>query len=56
MYDESVTSNTLLHGLRLPILKAFYMLFRMVSKKKGMSTLELATEVKVQKKQLGSLS
>lgn len=50
MYDESVTSNTLFHGLRLPILKAFHMLFRTVSKKKGMSSVELATEVKVQQK------
>jgi transposase-like protein len=49
-YDESVTSNTLLHNLKLPILKAFYMIFRTVSKKKGMSSIELSTEVGVQQK------
>ncbi len=50
MYDESVTSNTVFHDLKMPILKAFQMMFRMVSKKKGISTVELGTEVGVQQK------
>ena len=49
-YDESVTANTLFHGMKMPILKAFYMLFRITTKKKGMSTIELGTEVGVQQK------
>ena len=49
-YDESVTCNTLFEGVRMPILKAFHLLFRTVSKKKGMSSVELSTEVGVQQK------
>jgi len=49
-YDESVTANTLFHDMHLPLMKAFYLLFRIVTKKKGMSTVELAGEVSVQQK------
>jgi transposase-like protein len=49
-YDESVTSNTLFHNVKMPILKAFHLLFRTVAKKKGMSSIELSTEVGVQQK------
>lgn len=49
-YDESVTSNTLFHKVKMPILKAFHILFRTVAKKKGMSSIELASEVGVQQK------
>ncbi|MFP5043126.1 IS1595 family transposase [Parasediminibacterium sp. JCM 36343] len=49
-YDESVTCNTLFHGVRMPLLKAFHLIFRTVCKKKGMSSVELATEVGVQQK------
>ena len=49
-YDESVTANTLFHDMRLPMMKAFYLLFRIATKKKGMSTVELAGEVSVQQK------
>jgi len=49
-YDESVTSNTLFHKVKMPILKAFHIVFRTVTKKKGMSSIELATEVGVQQK------
>ena len=49
-YDESVTANTLFHGMKMPILKAFHMIFRITTKKKGMSTIELGTEVGVQQK------
>lgn len=47
-YDESVTANTLFHDMRLPMMKAFYLLFRIATKKKGLSTVELAGEVGVQ--------
>lgn len=49
-YNESVTSNTIFHGIKIPILKAFHMVFRLTAKKKGMSTLELGSEVGVQQK------
>ncbi len=49
-YDESVTSNTLFHNIKMPLLKAFHMIFRTVTKKKGMSSIELSTEVGVQQK------
>lgn len=49
-YDESVTANTLFHDTKMPILKAFHMLFRLSAKKKGMSTTELASEVGVEQK------
>jgi len=49
-YDESVTANTVFHGMKMPLLKAFYMIFRVTSKKKGMSTVELGSEVNVQQK------
>src|SRR5665647_2859410 len=45
-YEESVTSNTLFHGVKFPIVKAFLICYRM-STKKGMSTHEIAKEVGV---------
>lgn len=49
-YDESVTSHTVFHDMKMPILKAFHLAFRISSKKKGMSTIELAKEVGVEQK------
>ena len=49
-YDESVLANTVFHDLRMPLLKAFHLAFRICAKKKGMSSVELATEVGVQQK------
>lgn len=49
-YDESVLANTIFHGMKMPILKAFHMIFRLTAKKKGMSTTELAVEVGVEQK------
>lgn len=49
-YDESAIANTMFHGLKMPILKAFHMIFRLTAKKKGMSTIELGFEVSVQQK------
>lgn len=50
LYDESATANTVFHGMKMPILKAFHMIFRLTAKKKGMSTMELGSEVGVQQK------
>lgn len=47
-YNESVTANTVFHGMKMPVLKAFHMAFRLTAKKKGMSTVELGAEVGVQ--------
>ncbi len=44
-YDESVTANTVFHDMKMPILKAFHLAFRIGSKKKGMSTVELGSEI-----------
>ena len=49
-YDESVTANTVFHGMKMPLLKAFHLIFRLTAKKKGMSTIELAAEVGVEQK------
>jgi hypothetical protein len=49
-YDESVTSHTVFHDMKMPVLKAFHMAFRISSKKKGMSTVELGKEVGVEQK------
>lgn len=49
-YNESVTANTIFHGMKMPLLKAFHMIFRLTAKKKGMSTIELGAEVGVQQK------
>ena len=49
-YDESVTANTVFHKLKIPLLKAFGMTFRIAVKKKGMSTTELAKEFSINQK------
>ena len=49
-YDESVTANTVFHSIKMPMLKAFHMAFRVAAKTKGMSTVELGNEVGVQQK------
>ena len=49
-YDESVTAHTMFHKLKIPLLKAFGMSFRLAVKKKGMSTTELAREYSINQK------
>ncbi len=49
-YEESVTANTLFHGIKMSILKGFHLAFRIAAKKKGMSTVELGNEVGIQQK------
>lgn len=49
-YDENVLANTVFHGTKMPLIKAFHMVFRLTAKKKGMSTTELGHEVGVEQK------
>lgn len=49
-YDESATSGTMFHNLKFPIRKAFHILFRLSTSKKGMSTTELGREYDLQQK------
>jgi hypothetical protein len=49
-YEESVTANTIFHGIKMPLIKAFHIIFRLTAKKKGMSTIELGAEVGVEQK------
>jgi hypothetical protein len=49
-YDESATAHTLFHKIKMPLLKAFGMAFRITVRKKGMSTTELAKEFAVNQK------
>lgn len=41
-YDESVTSNTIFHKMKIPLLKAFEVMFSLSIRKKGISSLEIA--------------
>jgi transposase-like protein len=41
-YDESVKANTFFHKMKLPILKAFEIMYTLSNRKKGMSALEVA--------------
>jgi len=50
MYDESATANTIFHDLKMSLLQAFQMMFRVSARTKGMSTVELGKEVGVQQK------
>ena len=49
-YDESVTAHTMFHKLKIPLLKAFGMCFRISVRKKGMSTMELSKEFSINQK------
>lgn len=48
-YDESATSNTLFHGIKVPLLKAFEIIFHLSLRKKGMSALEISRTYDVNK-------
>lgn len=43
-YDESPTAGTMFDKVKFPLLIAFHILFKLSSRKKGMSTLELSRE------------
>lgn len=49
-YDESATANTIFHGVKLDLLSVFELAYRIVLRKKGMSTCELAKELGCQQK------
>ena len=49
-YDASFTSGTLFHKIKFPLLKAFYICFRVAVRKKGMSSVELSKELQLQQK------
>lgn len=48
-YNESATANTIFHGVKFPLVKAFLICYRM-STKKGMSSYEIAKEVGITQK------
>src|SRR5215210_3379592 len=49
-YDESATANTIFHGVKLNLLCVFELAYRIVLRKKGMSSCELAKELGCQQK------
>jgi transposase-like protein/predicted nucleic-acid-binding Zn-ribbon protein len=49
-YNESATANTIFHGVKLDLLRVFELAYRIVLRKKGMSTCELAKELGCQQK------
>jgi hypothetical protein len=49
-FDESVTSGTLFHNIKFPLLKAFHICYRVCMKKKGMSSTELSKELDLRQK------
>jgi ISXO2-like transposase domain/Transposase zinc-ribbon domain len=49
-YDESPTTNTGFEKLKFPILIAFHIVFKISTKKKGMSSLELSNEFDLRQK------
>jgi hypothetical protein len=44
-YDESATAHTLSHKLKFPLRKVFYIVFIVVTGKKGISTHELSRKL-----------
>lgn len=49
-YDESPTSGTMFDKVKFPILKAFHIVFKIATKKKGMSSIELGNEFGLRQK------
>ncbi len=49
-YDESPTVNTMFEKLKFSILVAFHIVFKISTKKKGMSSLELSSEFELRQK------
>jgi tRNA(Ile2) C34 agmatinyltransferase TiaS len=49
-YDESATVNTISHGVNRKLQSVFELAYRIVLRKKGMSTRELAKELGCQQK------
>ena len=49
-YDESPTAGTMFDKVKFSLLVAFHIVFKIVTKKKGMSTLELSREFDLRQK------
>lgn len=49
-YDESPTARTMFDKIKFPLLIAFHICFRISTKKKGMSSLELSEEFGLRQK------
>src|SRR5947209_20616032 len=49
-YDESPTSGTMFDKVKFSLLKAFHIVFKISTKKKGMSSLELSNEFELRQK------
>ncbi len=49
-YDESSTAHTLFHKIKIPLNKAFGILFKISVRKKGMSTVEISKEFGINQK------
>ena len=49
-YDESPTTNTMFEKLKFPILIAFHIVFKISTKKKGVSSMELSNEFELRQK------
>lgn len=49
-YDESPTTNTMFEKLKFSILIAFHIVFKISTKKKGMSSIELSNEFELRQK------
>lgn len=49
-HQESVTSNTLFHKVKFPIVKAFYIIYYMSTSKKGISSTELSRKLQLRQK------
>lgn len=49
-YDESPTAGTMFDKVKFPILKAFHIVFKIATKKKGMSSIELGNEFGLRQK------
>ncbi len=49
-YEESPTSGTMFDKVKFPILKAFHIAFKISTKKKGMSSIELSNEFGLRQK------
>ena len=49
-YDESPTAGTVFDKLKFPLLTAFHIIFKISTKKKGMSSMELSEEFELRQK------
>lgn len=49
-YIESVTANTMFHKIKFPLLKAFGIIFRLISSKSGVSSIEIAQTYRINQK------